>query len=87
MTSRPFGLIYKRPTTEKRTARIHKAIQDFIDLHGYPPGYRDIMDLAGISSTSVVGKHLVRLQRAGKIRFDSHVSRSIVLLKRIEVPE
>jgi repressor LexA len=77
----------KKPTIQERTARVHRAVQAYIDGHGYAPTYREVMDLAGISSTSVVGKHLTRLQRAGKIRFDSHVSRSIVLLKRVEVVE
>jgi repressor LexA len=84
MTNRPFGLIYKKPTTQVRTARVHRAVQTYIDEHGYAPTYREVMDLADISSTSVVGKHLVRLQSAGKIRFDRNVSRSIVLLKRLE---
>jgi SOS-response transcriptional repressor LexA len=87
MTNRPFGLVYEKPSTQKRTARVHRAIQDFIDGHGYPPGYRDIMDLANISSSSVVRAHLARLAKAGTIRYDQRIARSIVLLKRVEVSE
>lgn len=84
MTTRPFGLIYHKPAIQRRTDRVHRVIQAYIDTHGYAPSLRDLMQLANISSSSVVRTHLQRLAKAGSIRYEPRIARSIVLLKRTE---
>ena len=52
----------------ERTRRaIVAAIRQYQADHGYPPTIRELQAMCGLSSTSVVSYHLVRLQAAGRI--------------------
>jgi len=67
--------------TERRQ-RICEFIAKFTLQHGYAPTVRQIGDGAGISSTSVVQYHLVRLQRSGILKRDEGVSRSVCVSRK-----
>ncbi len=77
-----------------RRQRICEFIAEFRERHGYAPTVRQIGQGSGISSTSVVQYHLVRLERSGILKRDQGVSRSVqinpkhlsVLRKRAEHP-
>ena len=65
-----------------RQAAILEFIRAFIDMrvvYGYAPTVREIQDGCQISSTSVVGHHLMQLDKAGYINRISGVSRGIEL--------
>lgn len=55
-------------------------LKAFIAEHNYPPSYREIMEGCGLSSTSIVGHHLDRLQLAGKIRREFNSPRTIAII-------
>lgn len=55
-----------RPTGAK-TAAVLDVIRSHVAAYGYAPSIREIMELAGISTTSVVAYHLSRLEAAGVI--------------------
>lgn len=68
--------------TAKLTAkqiRLLLAIARFWDEHGYPPSFRDLMRLADISSTSVVGYNLEALHKRKLISYERFITRSVRL--------
>lgn len=74
----------KRDRLSKRQQRMLEAIRQFIDENGYPPSIRQLGELAGISSTSVVSYNLDILQREGFIVRDADVSRGLRLVADAE---
>lgn len=64
------------------TAAVLEAIRAFWDEEGYSPSFHDIMDATGITSTSVVSYHLLRLERAGVMKRTPGVARSYVVIER-----
>jgi len=64
-----------------RQKEILDFIADFIENKGYAPSVRDVVKGCGISSSSVAQYHLNVLERAGFIRREREVSRSIALVK------
>ena len=56
-------------------------IREHIEQTGYPPTYREIMGVLGISSTSVVAYHLRVLESQGVLRKPSRLARAITLNK------
>jgi len=73
-----------RNRLSKRQQRMLRAIREFVDENGYPPTIRQLGELAGISSTSVVSYNLDILQREGYIIRDPDVSRGIRLVEDME---
>lgn len=67
------------PERTNRTLSILRYIETFWAEHGYAPSVRDIQRGCGISSTSVVQRHLERLQARGDIRREPEIARSITL--------
>jgi repressor LexA len=65
----------------ERQKKILQVLQDFQEDNGYPPSIREICELAGISSTSVVNYYLDQLQEMNYIERDNRVSRGIRLLQ------
>jgi len=57
--------------------RILNFIKDEIDKKGYPPSVREIGDAVGLSSTSTVHGHLVRLEKKGLLYRDSMKPRAM----------
>lgn len=49
--------------------------------HGYPPTRRELGDLAGLSSTSVVSYYLEKLEARGLIRWARGVARGISIVR------
>lgn len=70
-------------SVRSKTACVHQAIQDYLEVNGYTPTLRDIVDLAGLSSTSVARFRVKQLEHAGIVRLTPRVARGIVLLKRL----
>jgi repressor LexA len=71
----------------ERQIKILEVLQRFNDESGYPPSIREICDMAGISSTSVVNYYLNQLEEDGYIERDGRVSRGIRLVKPLgEIP-
>lgn len=54
-----------------------EAIRRFKSDHGYSPSMRDLMEMTGISSLSVVKYYLDQLEMDGLIRRDRNIARSI----------
>jgi len=63
------------------TVAVLRAIAAFWDREGFSPSIRDIMDATGISSTSVVKYHILKLERAGRLRWTPRVARSYVVVE------
>lgn len=55
-------------------------IEKFIDEHGYPPTIREIGAGVGISSTSLVQRYLLALERDGLIKRQPAIARGIRLV-------
>jgi repressor LexA len=47
--------------------------------HGYAPTRREIVEMTGISSTSIVAYHLLRLERDGAVENDGRKARTLRL--------
>lgn len=63
-----------------RQQRILAVIQEYTDEYGYPPTIREIGDVVGISSTSVVSYNLNALERRGYLSRDKDISRGLRLV-------
>jgi len=57
------------------------ALVAFTREHGYPPTHRELGDLAGLSSTSVVAYYLEKLEARGLIRWARGVARGISIVR------
>jgi len=68
-----------QPETRDRMAVIRDQIAAYIEQNGYPPSLRDIMQMAGISSTSVVSHYLRQMKALGWIDFAEGKSRTITV--------
>ena len=55
------------PRREERMRVLVEAIASYRGEHGYPPAIRELMDLAGFSSTSVVTYWLDACESAGLV--------------------
>jgi repressor LexA len=53
------------------------ALLGFEKVHGYPPTLRDLMELTGASSTSVVSYRLQRLEADGLVKRSPRLARAI----------
>ena len=62
-----------------RQEKMLDAIRQFTEENGYPPTIRQIGEMVGISSTSVVSYNLGVLQRKGLLTRDREVSRGLRL--------
>jgi len=67
-------------TEENRT--VLAGIRAYWHEHGIPPTIRDLCDLSGDRSPSVIYHHLDRLERLGLIEREPGVARSIRLTAR-----
>ncbi|RMF48619.1 MAG: repressor LexA [Anaerolineae bacterium] len=67
----------------ERHRKVLQVLEKFQDANGYPPTIREIGELAGISSTSLVNYYLEQLQEKGYIQRETRLSRGIRLLKRL----
>jgi len=85
------GIPRSKPIMGRRTRHLsdvqvgnyNKLLQMIVEYkakHGYPPTMRELQELTGISSTSVVSMYLNTLARLGRIRRDKNISRGIVVL-------
>lgn len=54
-------------------------IQAHLDVDGYAPSMRDLMDDLGIRSTNGISDHLLALEAKGLITRDRRIARSIRL--------
>lgn len=59
--------------------RVLNAVESHVQVHGYPPSLRDLVDACGLSKSVVVEK-LEALVRLGYVRRDAGVDRGIVVL-------
>lgn len=67
-------------TLKPYLAQTLDAIRRFIAAHGYPPALRELNDMCGVASTSVMDYRLRQLEQAGAIRRTPGIARSIVVL-------
>lgn len=57
-------------------------VRSYIDQHGYPPSYREIMEaVPGVTATSTVSRILYRLKTKGAIDFKPGYPRTLRLLR------
>lgn len=63
-----------------RQVKMLQVIRDYSEEYGYPPTIREIGDLVGISSTSVVSYNLNALQSKGYLLRDRDISRGLRLV-------
>ena len=54
-------------------AKIKQAIISYMEKHGYAPTIREIGDMVGLSSTSSVHNHLIRMIDNGELETDDKV--------------
>lgn len=71
----------KRIEGERRVA-ILSFIVDFSEKNGYAPSVRDIMPIAGLSSSSTMYKVLSRMERDELIQVTQGVARSMRILPK-----
>jgi len=64
-----------------RHKKILRFLEKFQEENGYSPSIREIGESIGVSSTSLVDYYLKQLEEKGYISRESHISRSICLLK------
>lgn len=57
--------------------RIRQCLEDFIQLHGYPPSLREIAAAVGLASTSTVSHHLDALHAMGLVDWEPGRRRTI----------
>jgi len=69
----------RKPGVSQTRERILQFIKEFFQERGYAPTVRDIVKGCRLSSTAVVQHHLNILEKAGQIRRDPQVFRSIQL--------
>lgn len=62
-----------------RQREILHYIEEFVELHGYPPAIRQIQEKLEISSTSVVAYNLKALENKGMLKREGKVSRGITI--------
>lgn len=67
---------------ENNTTFVLWAIKAFRIAEGFSPSIRDIMKATGISSTSVVHYHILKLAREGAIKRTPGVARSYIPTER-----
>ena len=65
--------------TDQTGLKILDTIKSFIGIHGFPPSIREIMNRTNITSTSVVTRHLKKLDAEGYIDHIPDIARGIVL--------
>jgi len=63
------------------------AIAAFYRKHGYGPSFRDLQDLCGMSTTSLVAYHLRKLRKLLYITFDDGRARTIRLTSKAALRE
>ena len=68
-----------------RERRVLTCIKQHMAVHGYAPSVREMMDGAGVTSTSLIAYYLQRLEHYGFIKMTPRLARSIVLVG--EVPK
>jgi len=64
----------------ERQIKVLDVIREYSDEYGYPPTIREIGELVGISSTSVVSYNLNALQNKGYLTRDRDISRGLRLV-------
>jgi len=67
-----------------RQVKMLQVIREYSEEYGYPPTIREIGDLVGISSTSVVSYNLNALQSKGYLLRDRDISRGLRLVDATE---
>lgn len=66
-------------TTKQET--VLRYIKVYIELQGYPPSLREMMEFMGFKSTNGIRCHLKALERKGFIEIDANIARGIKCLK------
>lgn len=66
----------------ERRMNILKFIVSFSEKNGYAPSVRDIMPVAGLSSSSTMHKILSRMERDGLIQVTQGVARSMRVMPK-----
>jgi len=68
-----------RPTKKQR--QMLGFIEDFINIHGYSPSYREIMQGLNYNSVATVALHVNNLIRRGHLQKRDHSARSLEIVK------
>ena len=64
-----------------RQREVLAAIEQYIRAYGYPPSFRELGALMGVTSTNAVEDVLAALERRGYIRRTPRIARGIVIVK------
>ncbi len=76
-------MVRRREGLSERERKIMEFLTTFQEKNGYSPSIRQIGDDINVRSTSLVDYYLDQLQELGYIARDSHVSRSVRILKPV----
>ena len=68
----------------EREKEILKMLIDFIEENGFSPSYRELCDIADLSSPATIWTHLKNLKSKGYIDYIPAKSRTIKILKGAE---
>ncbi|HEY3307250.1 MAG TPA: transcriptional repressor LexA [Desulfuromonadaceae bacterium] len=62
-----------------RQQQVLDIISDFAARFGYPPSLREIAQRLGVNGTLGISKHLIALERKGRLRRSENLSRAITM--------
>ena len=63
---------------------LYVAIKEFINENGYAPTMRQMCEITGNSSTSVVANKLYQLKKKGYVNFVPYKSRTLRITKKLK---
>jgi len=72
----------KRKRLNEKSITLFLAIEKYWEINGYSPSIRDLIEIAGFSSTSFVKYHLDKLEESGFIIQHPKIPRSIVITRK-----
>lgn len=68
----------------ERQRKILEFIEDYMEINGYPPTYREIANFIGINTPRGVQQHLKALEKKGLIKLTKGKARSIKIMKKLQ---
>jgi repressor LexA len=74
----------KKNLLTDRQEKVLEFVKDFLEAEGYPPTVRDIAKSLNIVSLNAVRRHLLAIEKKGRIRLEPGKSRGIQILEEPE---
>ena len=68
---------------ENKTIKVLDVIKSYVENKGYPPTFREIMQVLNLHSTATINYHLNKLEEQGLIKRDNSKNRAIEISKNV----